>query len=283
MKYLLLIAIVAGAAFGCVTHAESPTEKLGWNVAIHSYTYKAFTFEEAVDKTASLGLRHMSISGNIKLKGNKPKPTMSMSEEEITAVKGKLSSAGIVKLVNLGVIQLSADEPECRKTFEWAKRMGINTLVAEPKHDALDTIEKLCIEYNIKVAIHNHPKPSIYWNPDTVLEAVKGRSPLMGACADTGHWVRSGLDPVECLRKLEGRILALHFKDLSAKPETGAKPHDVPWGTGISNARGMMAELKRQKFRGSFCVEYEYNWENSTPEIAQCVDFFNNSCAELAR
>ena len=113
---------------------------------------------------------------------------------------------------------------------------------------------------------------------DTVAAAVKGRSPLLGACADVGHWVRSGLDPVECLKKLEGRVIALHFKDLN---ERDTKAHDVPWGTGVSNTKGMLVELQRQKFKGAFCVEYETNWENSSPEIAKCVEWFNATCAEL--
>ena len=181
--------------------------------------------------------------------------------------------------------------------FEFAKKMGIDTLVAEPEPAALDTVEKLCKEYNIKVAIHNHPKPSHYWNPDTVLEAVKGRTPLMGACADTGHWLRSGLDPVECLKKLEGRVICLHFKDLvpeEPKPQTqplrsekkkseSKAMHDVPWGTGVGNVKAQMAELKRQHFHGAFGVEYEYHWDNSMPEIAECVKFFNATCAELAK
>ncbi len=173
--------------------------------------------------------------------------------------------------------------------------MGIDTLVAEPEPAALDTVEKLCKEYNIKVAIHNHPKPSPYWNPDTVLEAVKGRTPLMGACADTGHWLRSGLDPVECLKKLEGRVITLHFKDLVPEDPKAPAPakkkkqseskamHDVPWGTGVGNVKAQMVELKRQRFHGAFGVEYEYNWENSMPEIAECVKFFNATCAELAK
>ena len=101
----------------------------------------------------------------------------------------------------------------------------------------------------------------------------------MGACADVGHWMRSGLDPVECLKKLDGHIIALHFKDLN---EMGMKAHDVPWGTGVGKMKEMMAELKRQKFHGTFCVEYEYHWENSSPEIAKCVKFWNDTCAELA-
>ena len=39
-----------------------------------------------------------------------------------------------------------------------------------------------------------------------------------GACADTGHWPRSGLVAVDCLKKLEGRkILGLfHARKLRA-------------------------------------------------------------------
>ena len=179
----------------------------------------------------------------------------------------------------MGVVKLPPDEAESRKVFEFAKKYGIDTLVAEPEPATLDTVEKLCKEYNIKVAIHDHPKPSHYWNPDVVLAAIKGRTPLMGACADVGHWTRSGLNPVECLKKLDGRVICLHFKDLN---EPGPKAHDVPWGTGINQIRAMMEELKRQKFHGAFCIEYEYHWDNSLPEIAQCVKYFNATCDELA-
>jgi len=145
----------------------------------------------------------------------------------------------------------------------------------------MEVVEKLAQECNIKVAIHNHPGPkNFYWQPETVAAAVKGRSPLLGACADVGHWVRSGLDPVECLKKLEGRVITLHFKDLN---ERGPKAHDLPWGTGVSNTKGMLAELKRQNFKGAICVEYEHNWENSSPEIAKSAEWFFATCAELAK
>jgi hypothetical protein len=42
-----------------------------------------------------------------------------------------------------------------------------------------------------------------------------------------------------------------------------------------------MVELQRQHFRGAICVEYEYNWETSSPEIAQSIKFFNKICDEL--
>ncbi|HOX56618.1 MAG TPA: sugar phosphate isomerase/epimerase [Candidatus Paceibacterota bacterium] len=274
--------------------ASSAADKLGWQMAIHAYTFRKFSIFECIDKTAALGLKCMSLSGSVSLDGKNSVPTVTLSDKDAEAIKKAAADKGI-KLVNIGVVKLPPDEAESRKVFEFARKMGIDTLVPEPEPAALDLVEKLCKEYNIKVAIHNHPKPSRYWNPDTVLEAVKGRSPLMGACADTGHWLRSGLDPVECLKKLEGRVICLHFKDLVSEDPNAQTPakkkkkseskamHDVPWGTGVGNVKAQMAELKRQGFRGAYCVEYEYNWDNSMPEIAKCVQFFNATCAELAK
>ena len=120
----------------------------------------------------------------------------------------KLADSG-VKMVNFGVGGYD------RKHFEFAKEMGIETLVAEPNENDFDALDKLCGEFRINLAIHDHPKPSHYWNPDTVLKVCRGRSKRIGACADTGHWARSGLTPVECLKKLAGRIVSFHFKDLN--------------------------------------------------------------------
>ena len=236
----------------------------------------------------------MSISGSVNLLLADEKiaksSTINLTQPDFEAIQARMRAKGISPtFVNMGVVKPVLDEAETRKIFEGAKRMGITVLVAEPEtHNrieelgpVMDVVEKLAKEYQIKVAIHNHPGPkSFYWHPDTVLAAVQGRSPLLGACADVGHWVRSGLDPVDCLKKLEGRVIALHFKDLDQATLSG---HDVPWGTGVSNVKGMLAELKRQKFKGAFCVEYEFNWENSVPEIAQSVAWFNATCAELVK
>ena len=278
----LIIALVAAILLSPVARAQEPTpaEKLGWQLAIHSYTFQKFSIFDAIDKSAALGVFYMSVSGSAMVDGTNRVSTVTLSEAQRAAIDERLRAHGFGHFVNMGVVQLPADEAKSRKVFEFAKKWGINVLVAEPATNALDTVAKLCQEYNIKVAIHDHPKGhSIYWNPESVLAAIKGRTPLMGACADVGHWMRSGLDPVECLKKLDGHIICLHFKDLN---EMGPKAHDVPWGTGIGKSKELMAELKRQHFHGAFCVEYEYHWENSSPEIAQCVKFWNDTCAELA-
>ena len=281
MKKLLLAVLGLCLSLGAWAQSATDTssaDKLGWQLAVHSYTFRLFNIFDAIDKTAALGVKYMSISGSLILDGTNRISTTSLTDEQRARIDEKLRADGFGNFVNTGVVQLPADEAKCRKVFEFAKKWGIGVLVSEPETNALDTVEKLCKEYNIKVAIHDHPRPNHYWNPDVVLAAVKGRTPLMGACADVGHWMRSGLDPLECLKKLDGHIICLHFKDLN---KMGPDAHDVPWGTGVGKTRELMAELKRQNFHGAFCVEYEYHWENSSPEIAQCVKFFNATCDEL--
>jgi sugar phosphate isomerase/epimerase len=280
MKTLLPLLSVVLVSTLAHAQEQTPAGKLGWQLAIHSYTFQKFSIFDAIDKSAALGVKYMSISGGLMLDGTNRITTVDLSDIDRAAIDKKLRADGFGNFVNIGVVQLPADEAKSRKVFEFAKKWGINVLVAEPELNALDTVEKLCKEYNIKVAIHDHPRGrSIYWNPDAVLSAIKGRTPLMGACADVGHWMRSGLDPLECIRKLNGHIICLHFKDLN---EMGPDAHDVPWGTGVGKSKEIMAELKRQHFHGAFCVEYEYHWTNSSPEIAQCVKFWNDTCAELA-
>jgi sugar phosphate isomerase/epimerase len=195
------------------------------------------------------------------------------SAETIEKVKAKLARHKI-KAVNYGVVDVPRDEAQARKLFEFAKEMGLRAITTESV-GAIDTIEKMVKEYDIMVGFHDHPKqpgnPDYrMWDPNYVLSVVKDRDPRIGSCADTGHWVRSNLKPVECLRILEGRIISSHLKDLN---EMGPNAHDVPYGTGVSDIPALLDELKRQGFAGNLSIEYEYHWQNSTPEVAQCIGF----------
>jgi len=278
----LTVALLAFAACICyLPKAEAADGQKNWKLAMQAYSFNRFTFYEAIDKTKALDLRYIEGYPGHRLSKENPdvKADHNMSSQLKQQVKLKLQDAGI-KLVNYGVVGLPNNEAECRKVFDFAREMGIETIVSEPPEEAFDLIEKLCEEYKINVAIHNHPKPSHYWDPDTVLKVCQGRSTRIGACADTGHWMRSGINPLEALKKLQGRIISLHFKDLN---EFGnPKAHDVIWGTGAGDAKALLAELARQNFKGVFSIEYEHNWLESMPEIKKSAEFFRKVAAELS-
>ena len=249
---------------------------------MQAYTFRLFTFFEAIDKTASLGLHTIESYPGQTLSAEHGDATIQhhMDAELIPAVKAKLAGAGVT-LACYGVVGLGTDEAEARAVFEFAKAMGIETVVSEPDEAAFDLVEKLIEEYGIPVAIHNHPKPSHYWNPDTVLTACEGRSPMIGSCADTGHWMRSGVDPLEALQKLEGRIRSVHLKDLD-KFGAGMDCHDMPFGRGVGDVKAWLLELRRQGVRTVLSMEYEHKWENSLPELAECVRFVEQLAKETA-
>jgi sugar phosphate isomerase/epimerase len=245
-------------------------EKIGFRLALQCWTVNKKTTFEAIDHAASLGIRYVEMFPGQKLKpGSSTGVGPGMPDDAMAELKKKLEEAG-VKAVNFGVGGCG------RGDFEFAKKMGLETLVSEPKPEDVVKIDKLCEEFGINLALHNHPKNSTYWNPDTVLKATEGCSKRVGACADTGHWMRSGLNPLECLKKLEGRIVSLHFKDL------GDGNRDVPYGTGKCDVKAMLAELKRQNFKGVFSIEYEVWDAQQTENVQKCVNAFELLCGELA-
>ena len=284
-KVLALFAACIAVFVAVPAFAAGPgtpnAEKLGWRVGCQAYSFNRFTFFEAIDKVASMGLTCIEAYPGQKLSPEKPDVKFSheASQEVLDEVAAKLKECGVT-LLNYGVVGLPNDEAESRKVFDFAKKMGIKTIVSEPTKEAFDVVEKLVKEYDISVAIHNHPKPTHYWNPDTVLEACEGRDKRIGACADTGHWMRSDVNPLEALKKLEGRIISFHLKDLN---EYGRKGHDVPWGSGKADMKALLTEIHRQGFKGVFSAEYEHNWDNSVPEIAESVAYLDKVAAELAK
>ena len=267
----------------CLANVAVADSWKDWKLGMQAYSFNRFTFFEAVDKTKALEMKYIEVFPGQTLSKENPdiRTNHDMSSEAKKLMKQKLREAG-VELTCYGVVGLPNNEAECRKVFEFAKEMGIGTIVSEPPEDAFELIDRLCKEYRIGVAIHNHPKPSHYWDPDTVLKVCNGRSKWIGACADTGHWTRSGVDPLEAVKKLgaANRIISLHFKDLNEFGNRSA--HVVPWGTGVSKAQAILAELNRQSFKGAFSIEYEHNWLNSMPEISKCVAFFRKNAAELS-
>ncbi|SPE50691.1 Xylose isomerase domain protein TIM barrel [Verrucomicrobia bacterium] len=247
----------------------------GFAIGCQAYTFNHFTLFEAIEKTAQAGGKVIEFYPGQKLSPEMPGVVWdhNASAETIEKVKAKLAQFKVTP-VNYGVVGVPKEEDEARKIFAFAKTMGLRAITTESV-DAIDTIEKMVKEFDICVGFHDHPKRADdpgyrMWDPNYVLSVVKDRDPRIGSCADTGHWVRSNLRPVDCLRILKGRIISSHLKDLN---QMGPEAHDVPFGTGVSDIPAILDELKAQGFEGNLSIEYEYHWENSLPEVAQCIGF----------
>lgn len=302
--------------------AQQTPESLGWKPGVQVYSFRMFTLEEALNKTDSIGVRYIQgfpqqrigagIEGNMDYR-----MPASRRDSVLQLLKRKN-----ISMVSYGVVSPN-NEKDWIQLFDFLKAMGMKQFATEPDPQFMGLVSQLAEDYSINVAIHNHPRPSRYWHPDTLIKYTAGFSKRIGSCADIGHWVRSGLDPVAMMKKLEGRIFELHMKDMHEKPSaeytaflmsrpapgqggpSGAArpagttpapgaatsappqaagggqrppqgppgPHDVPWGTGVSNIKAVLEELRRQKFQGPFFAEYEYNWGWNAAEIGQSIKY----------
>lgn len=279
LRHFLLAALASLAIFTSSARAaqrdDSASEKLGIRLSLQCYTYRALTFFETVEKAKTLGVKYLEVYPGQKLKPDSTDKTgYPMSDEVASAMLKKLQETGGMKLSGYGVAAVPTDEPAARKMFEWAKKMGISVLVTETAPNAVH--DKLCEEFQIRMALHNHPKT---WPPDDVLKACEGHSKLVGSCSDTGHWMRRDLKPAEQFRKLEGRVQHSHLKDLN---EFG-NGHDVPWGTGKGDIKAMLTEVARQSYKGFMSIEYEHgNVADLDENLPKCVEFFDATLKEIA-
>jgi len=243
-------------------------------VAMQCWTFHRFSFFETLKKVEKLGIKYLEAYPGQVLDKKTPDLRFhhTMAEDQIKMVKQKIKEHGIT-LVSYGVVGFKNDEADMKQVFDFAREMGIRTIMTEPAFDDYSLIEKMVKKYNIKVAIHNHPKPTRYALPETVLKHIKGRDPRIGVCADTGHWMRSGVCPIKALQMLKGRIVNVHLKDLNAFGDK--KAFDVPFGQGKAHIRDILAELTRQDYRGFLAVEHENEKEldNPSPSIKKGIDY----------
>jgi len=268
---------------GRLTPAIRSQEKLDWRLGIEAYTFNKYTLFEAIDKTAQLGLPYMGGLSFQKVSKKIPKNfDDKLTDDELKQIRLKLDSAGI-RLLTYYIQNIPGDEAGCRKVFEFGRKIGIETFMSEPLPEALDTIERFCDDYDINVALHNHDRKASpqYWHPEGILKVCSGRSKRIGACGDLGYWMRSGIDPIKAVNTLKDRLITVQMHDLH---ELSSEGHDVPWGTGAGRTEQFIKEIHRLGIRPTmFGLEYSYNWLESMPEIARCIDFFNKVSMKLAK
>jgi type 1 glutamine amidotransferase/sugar phosphate isomerase/epimerase len=265
-----------------LTPALRAQEQMGWRLGVEAYTFHRYTLFEAIEKTAQLGLPYMGGLSFQKVSEQIPKNfDPDLTDAELEQVRLKLDAAG-VRMLTYYIQDIPGDEAGCRKVFEFGRKIGIETFMTEPAPAALDTIERFCDEYDIKVALHNHDRTAspVYWRPEGILEVCKGRSKRIGACADVGYWIRSGIDPIAAVRKLKDRLITIQMHDLNDRTAEG---HDVPWGTGAGRTGQLLKEMHRLKIVPvMFGLEYSYDWLDNMPECAETIAFFNKVSLELA-
>lgn len=288
MKRLLCVSFLATLIFAACNSAKNSHQSTSttsvnsttrWPLGIALWTFHTFNFPDILAKVDSSGVKYIEPN------------TFTKSGAVLNdSIISQLSPAGIEKLndmirakgLHVASIYAVGDSTiaSWKHQFDIAKQLGATFVTTEPPLNMWDSIDSLAGVYGLKVAIHEHWKGfSHYWNPDTVLMAIKGH-PNFGACADLGHWPKSGINPVDGVKKLSGHIIAIHLKDIAAYNNPSLL--DVPVGTGVVNFPEVFAELKKQGFNGPIYIERDATDQPSNlPSVLQEITYYNNEVKKL--
>jgi sugar phosphate isomerase/epimerase len=225
------------------------------------YSLRGFDLDTALNHAADLGFAQVEFYTGML--------STSASGEEIASTQKKVADLGM-SISAHGVNKFTKNAAANRKIFEFANQLGIVSLTAVPDPSSFDSLDELVKEFDIRIAIHNHGPRHRYSKAIDVLRAIEPFDERIGACADLGHYIRSGQKPTEVIRLLEGRLYGIHLKDFA---EMKDKTEGVILGKGHLNVPEVFIALRKVNFPadGAISLEYEENPKDPIDDIRQCV------------
>jgi len=266
-------AVMAVPAFGAqagraaATRAGARTLKIG----IASYSLRKFTLDQALAMATTIGIKYMTFK-DVHLPRTDPPDT-------IIANRRKIEAAGIT-IMGGGTIAMKEPD-QIRKDFAYAKLAGFPLIFAAPEPAALDFIEQMVKEHDIKLAIHNHgPEDKSYPAPQDAYSAIKDRDRRMGLCVDIGHTSRTGTDFVQAIVDFKDRIYDMHVKDLSDPKNKDAQ---VEVGRGVFDFPRLFRALLQIGYDGQVGLEYEIKEDDPLPGMIESVAYMRGVLAALTQ
>lgn len=260
MRAAVLAAFVATSPLIQAAGAKTK-QPTGPELGLQTWTCRFMKFDEVVAFATKHNIKYLQL---IKDHMDPGAPA-----EETLRKKAILDQHGLVPYT-FGVAATSLNKEENRKLFEFAKLIGAKVIIVEPRDQKIwDNLEELVKEYDVKLAIHNHGKGTVYGDPATVKEILAKRDKRIGVCMDVGWVTAAGFDPTTVFREYGAeRVYDMHFKDKVT--ETGADGKlvvtDVPVGKGRANYPALFAEIKRSKWAGVLAVETDNRGFQESPD-----------------
>ncbi|MEX2672480.1 MAG: sugar phosphate isomerase/epimerase [Phycisphaeraceae bacterium] len=275
-SFMIAGAAVAGTAwiggFPARTHAdtlESSAEKYGgFKMGVQSYSFRNFNLEQTIERVADLDLHYVEFFG--------AHFGVTDDTSRIKAVKALLSPHGLNMPIH-GVHGFSGDAAHNRRLFTFAKLAGIPLLSCDPAPDSFPILHDLVQEFDIKVGIHNHGPNHRYDMIDDSLEAVERWDKRIGFCPDTGHYMRSGENPIEMVHKLKDRLHGMHLKDQDGIHRN--EPPETILGEGALDLKAFCSALREIGYDAPISYEYELNPQGPSDDMRKGLANF----AEAAR
>lgn len=199
--------------------------------------------------------------------------------DELRAGRRAFEEAGL-QIVGGGTITLQEeDDDDIRSYFEYARASGMPLMVIAPTPATLPRIERFVVEYDIRVAVHNHgPEDPYFPGPQDVLPVIGDMDPRVGLCVDAGHTARTGIDVAEAIDLAGARVLDMHMKDLA---DLADRDSQCIVGEGAMPVPRIFQALERVGYGGYVNLEYEIDADDPLPGMLRSFAYMRGVLAGL--
>jgi len=219
-------------------------EEDGLTLALQGYSLQELNLPALLQASKKIGVDHLELYDR--------QFSVHMSEHNRNKVRRQLERAEIhVPATYTG--QFRPDEETNRAILSFGQAMGLDFFSCRPGRDTLKFLNRLAPAHDVGIAVHNTtPIPGEDKAFSRLADVRKALDQFehVDACVDVGNFTRGGVDPIDALKALKGRVLEVHVKDVDEKG------HETMPGKGIVDIPGVLDQLQKQSFGGLVTLEY---------------------------
>jgi len=278
-REMIRSSVLAAGALSTITRGASPMSYRegddpwrGLKVGVASYTLRKMPVEAAIKAIQRVGLKYVSIKDfHLPLKS---------TLEQRRAVAQKFKDAGITPL-SCGNVSMENNQGNIRQAFEYARDIGLPTIVCSPHPDSMQILDRMVKEFDIRLAIHNHgPEDNRFPSAYDVWKAVQPYDARIGLCIDVGHTARAKVDPAEAIVKCRARLYDMHFKDIAS---LDPKAETVEAGRGVLDLQAILRAAIKIRYQHLLSFEYEKDADDPLPGLAETVGYAKGLLVGMTR
>ena len=270
---LAIAATAAAPAFAKINSVFG-----GVPLGAQSYSFRDKDVDGAVAGMKEIGIGYTELfSGHVEPKVERgptgqealKKWRLGVTKDEVAKVKAKFDAAGInIYAFNYSFRDTFTDE-EIDRGFVIAKWLGAKYITASSNVSTAKRIAPAAARHKMMVGVHNHSRivPNEFATPDNFAEAMKSGD-YIGINLDIGHFTAANFDPVPYMQQHHEKIVTIHLKD--RKKDQGP---NVPFGEGDTNIKGVLLQMKANKWKIPAMIEYEYKGADTVAEVKKCFDY----------
>lgn len=259
---LLTTAELAKARFSGIMKSKAAKAMNPFHLGMAGFTFVKFDLEVTLKTLQRLDIHYLCIK-DFHL-------PYDCTDKQIKELHAKCASYNVTGYA-VGPINMKT-EAEVDHAFEYARRVGVKTMVGVPTYELLPYVDKKVKEYDFHYAIHLHgPDLPVFPDAKDVWEHTKDLDPRIGICLDIGHDMRSGHDPVVDLKMYHTRVFDMHIKDVTGSTKAG---YSIELGRGKIDFPALVQMMREVNYTGMCSLEYEKDRNDPFLGIAESIGYF---------